>query len=399
MSRWRIVVLLSIAFAINYVDRQFLFSAFPRIAGDLSLSNVQLGLAGSLFTWTYALSMPLSGWLADRNSRVILIILSIVLWSLTCLATALSTNISQLLASRVAMGLAESLYVPSAIRLIAEHHSGNTRSRALSIHGFAQFAGVTLGGFYGGWSADHIGWRWGYASLAIAGVSYSFILYRQFPGGFASRTLPLQSRVTSTGFLRSPLYHAASLAFFVFCAMLWIIYAWTPTFIHERYGLSLGASGFAATFFLQTGAAAGVLAGGWVGDRAGRRSISGRFTVTACGLLLCAPFAYLIFAVDRLYWVEITAAMFGACSGLFVANIFASLYDAVDQDSYSLATGVLNMTGGLGGGAAILLAGTTKDHHGIGGLMLWCSLAAIIIAIYLFVSARIILILRQAFCD
>ena len=387
VNPWRLVVLLSIAFAINYIDRQFLFSAFPRIATDLSLSDVQLGLAGSLFTWTYALSMPLSGWLADRCSRPTLIVLSVALWSVTCLATALSRSAGQLLASRVVMGLTESLYVPSAIRLIVEHHPGSTRSRALSIHGFAQFAGITLGGFYGGWSADHFGWRGGYASLTIVGVLYALMLHRLLPSHRTNPTPQSYARASATRFLRSHLYQVASLAFFVFCAMLGILYAWTPTFIHERYGLGLGASGFAATFFLQAGAAAGVLAGGWIGDRAGTASASGRFMVTACGLLLCAPFAFLVFAAHSLQWLETASVLFGLCSGLFVANIFASLYDVIDRDSFSLATGLLNMTGGLGAGAAILLAGATKQHLGTDDLMLWCSLAAIITAFCLFASA------------
>jgi MFS family permease len=397
VNPWRVVVLLSIAFAINYVDRQFLFSAFPRIAADLSLSNVQLGLAGSIFTWTYALSMPFSGWFADRWSRTTIIVVAIALWSVTCLATALSTSAGQLLASRMAMGLMESLYVPSAIRLIAECHPGQTRSRALSVHGFAQFAGITLGGFYGGWSAEHIGWRWGYATLTIVGVLYALALRPLLPRHQANPTEGHSGLRIPAHFLRSPLYLVLSAAFFVFCAMLWILYAWTATYIHERYRLGLEAGGFAATFFLQAGAAAGVLMGGWLGDRAAASSHSGRFTVAAFGLLACAPFAFLVFTVHQLMWLEVASLIFGLCSGLFVANVFSSLYDVVDRDSFSFATGLLNLTGGLGAGAAILLAGALKDQHGMPGLMLWCSTFAAIAAPSLFLTARITLILRQAF--
>ena len=49
---WSLVVLLSVAFIINYVDRQVVFSIFPVLRRELAFTDTQLGLAGTLFTWT-----------------------------------------------------------------------------------------------------------------------------------------------------------------------------------------------------------------------------------------------------------------------------------------------------------------------------------------------------------
>lgn len=383
VTAWRVVGLLSAAFAINYADRQFLFSAFPRVAGDLRLDDFQLGLAGSLFTWSYAVFMPASGWIADRYSRSTLIVFSITLWSLACLGTALSNSVTQLLTSRVVMGISESLYVPSAIRLIAEHHSGRTRSRALSVHAFAQFAGICFGGFYGGWSADHIGWRRGYELLCILGLLHAFVLQRYVRTARNKKITGFRSEASLFRLLRCPLYYVLSLSFFAFCALLWVIYAWTPTVLHYRFGLSLTTSGIDATVPLQSGAAIGVLVGGCIGDLAAIRRVAGRLEVSTIGLLLCVPFSCLIFAARSAIKFEVSAFMFGLCSSLFVANVFASLYDVVPLDTFSFATGVVNMIGGLGGGAAILCAGAVRNHGGIAGLMLWISGATAAIAISL----------------
>jgi MFS family permease len=78
------------------------------------------------------------------------------------------------------MGFSESLYVPAAIAMITTAHPGSTRSRALSINGFAQFTGITLGGWYGGWAAEHFGWRWGFGSIAIINILYAGFLGMQF---------------------------------------------------------------------------------------------------------------------------------------------------------------------------------------------------------------------------
>src|SRR5690606_9798126 len=73
-------------------------------------------------------------------------------------------------------GLSESLYSPAAMALIARSHTNRTRSRALSVHGLAQFIGITFGGWYGGWAAENIGWRTGLVILALIGLSYAVVL-------------------------------------------------------------------------------------------------------------------------------------------------------------------------------------------------------------------------------
>ena len=75
-------------------------------------------------------------------------------------------------------------------------------------------------------------------------------------------------------------------AYFLICAMLWMLYAWLPDTIHSRFGLSLAGSGLNATLFLQISSAAGVLGGGALGDWAAARSASGRFYLVAAGLLV-----------------------------------------------------------------------------------------------------------------
>src|SRR5689334_711943 len=167
---WATVALLWFAYFLNYLDRQVVFSIFPVLRSDLGFSDTQLGLAGTLFIWVYSLCMPITGRLADIARRDRLIVSSLVLWSLATLGTGLSTSVPVFLFWRAVMGVTESLYVPAALAAIAVLHPGGTRSKALAVHGSAQFAGIIAGGWYGGWAADHIGWRPGFALLAVAGT-------------------------------------------------------------------------------------------------------------------------------------------------------------------------------------------------------------------------------------
>jgi sugar phosphate permease len=65
---WYVVVLLTLAYVVSYMDRQILALVVGPIKRDLGLSDTQIGLLlGPAFAIFYTtLGVPL-GWLADRK--------------------------------------------------------------------------------------------------------------------------------------------------------------------------------------------------------------------------------------------------------------------------------------------------------------------------------------------
>ncbi len=227
---WVTVGFLWFAYLLNYIDRQAVFSIFPALRSDLGFSNTQLGLVGTVFLWSYSLCMPLAGRLGDLVRRDRLVISSLVLWSLATLGTSLSASVAALLFWRAMMGITESLYVPNALATVAVLHAGPSRSKALAVHNSAQFAGIMGGGWYGGWAADHFGWRPGFAVLAIAGGAYALVLWAVFRGmrHFGDRRAHQAGKPADI--FKSPCYWALGLAFFAFCTMLWMLWRLVPEF-------------------------------------------------------------------------------------------------------------------------------------------------------------------------
>jgi len=365
---WYLVGLLWGAFVLNYVDRQVVFSIFPVLRRDLHFSSAELGLTGSVFTWTYSLAMPLAGRIADIVRRERLIVSSLVLWSLAMYGTGIAGSVPVFLLWRGAMGISESLFMPAALGCIAAAHTGVTRSRSLSLFATGQFAGVIAGGSLGGWMADHPGWRTGFSILASAGICYAALLFIASKKGSPGRRRKPIPRSGWHDLFSARCWLVLCISFMFYCAMLWILLAWLANFIHSRYRLSLTASGVSATVFLQTGLAAGVILGGILGDRFASRVPGGRFYVAAIGLLICAPFATALLAVDSLALLRSFSLIFGVLGGLFVANLYASAYDVIDETHYSFAAGLMNFLGGIAGGLAVFLTGALKGHFGIAWL-------------------------------
>ncbi|MFN7993461.1 MAG: MFS transporter [Bryobacteraceae bacterium] len=386
---WPVVALLWIAYLVNYLDRQVVFSIFPVLTRDLGFSSAQLGLIGTVFLWVYSLSMPIAGRISDILPRRRMVIASLILWSFATFGTGMSGSVSGLLFWRAVMGITESLFMPAALGLVAVWHSGSTRSSALALFATGQFAGIAAGGWYGGWMADHIGWRAGFYWLAALGIGYAGLLLVTLRTPPTTAVEAKSRPAAPLDVLRSRSYLALCAAFFCFCAIFWILLAWLANYIYERFHFSLTESGFRATLFLQSGCAAGVILGGILGDRAARRIPGGRFFLGGAGLFSCTPFAYALLAVDSLFLLECCSAIFGFLGGLFIANLFAGAYDVVSERNYGFAAGALNMIGGLAGGAAIYLTGVLKASVGMTGFIRWGAIAsALAAAIMVAVVAR-----------
>jgi MFS family permease len=382
------VGLLWLAFLINYVDRQVVFSIFPALQRDLAFDSRQLGLIGATFLWSYSLCLPISGRLSDILRRDWIIAFSLITWSLATLLTGRSRSVPEFLFSRALMGLTEALYLPAAIGLIGTLHPGATRSQALSLHGTAQVIGIILGSWYGGWMADTTGWRTAFLILTAFGIVYAPILMFGLRGLPLHATARIADPTPAFAFLSSTTYQALAAGFFCFCGLLWMLYAWLPAFLYERFQLSMAESGLAATLYLQTSSAVGAVFWGFVSDRWAAVRPGARVFVLAGLILAAGPFAYLTIAAPSLALLKLCSAAFGFFAGGMIGNIFGGVFDVIPAGNHGIGAGTMNMIGGIAGGLGVLFAGEWKNSFGLDRVMLAAAAAAVMSAIILIVVTQ-----------
>src|ERR1700733_6992258 len=179
--KWVVVGLIWIVTCLNYMDRMTLFAIFPILHKQMGLSNVALAMLGSVFLWAYGLCSPIGGYLGDRFNRKTVILSSLAIFSFVTFITGLTQNQTQLVTLRIFLGVSEALFLPAALAHIASFHSNATRSLANALALTALPAGAGLGGFYGGFMAEHYSWRSGFYFLGVFGILLLLLLLALLP--------------------------------------------------------------------------------------------------------------------------------------------------------------------------------------------------------------------------
>ncbi len=142
---WYVVVVLTFAFTVAFIDRQILSLLVQPIRRDLGISDTQISLlAGFAFAVFYSvLGVPIAR-LADRRSRRAIISVGVFLWSLMTAVCGLAKSFAGLFAARVGVGVGEATLSPAAYSMIADYFPPHKLARAIAVYAMGLYLGAGL---------------------------------------------------------------------------------------------------------------------------------------------------------------------------------------------------------------------------------------------------------------
>ncbi len=383
---WVLIGLLWMVSFLNAADRSILNSVKPLLRDEFGITDVQLGIVDASFFWIYAVSAFLFGRVGDSVRRRNMIVIGLLFWSIATGMMPLATGFAMLLAMRSLVAVGESTYYPTATALISAWHKPTMRSRALSIHQTAVFAGGGIGGWVAGKLADSYGWPAPFLLFAAFGfVAFAILLKYLRDDAPGERRVPVEQRAEPVGLiLRNPAALLLCGVAFLATAASSAVLNWCNTYAHDVLGLNLADSALVGPVMITTAGFISVLVGGYMADKLATRTATGRFAVLALGLGLAALFLLPFPLVKSVPLVGLLlfATSFG--KGLYDGCIYAAMHDVVPPEARATAAGLLTMLGFIGAGITTVALPAVAVHTGLAaGFAMMAALYLVAVAVLL----------------
>jgi MFS family permease len=364
---------LTLISAFNYLDRTILGLALPGIKREMEVSDTVLGLvSGLVFVLFYSLLGVPIAWFADRFSRRNIIAIGFAFWSLMTFLTGFAANIWQLAAARFLMGAGEACGLAPSNSLLSDVFREERRPLALSIFGTAN--SIALLAFFplAGWIAEAYGWRAMFMAAGIPGVFLAllFALSVKEPerggteqGAAARKAQPESFAATARFLAGAPSYLWMLLGATFMGSNIFAAGIWTPTFLTRVHGMNLGEIASTVGPVRGVVGALGILAGGMLTDRLGRRDQRWRVRLPALACVLLGP-AELLFLLGNTTLLWMTGfALTSFLMLLHIGPIFAAMLNVTKVRMRAVASAIMVLGAGLLGQAVgPLLVGFLNDY-------------------------------------
>lgn len=378
--QWVAIALVTFAIALNYIDRSTLAVGNVKIRQEFGITATAIGALQAAWSITYAFAQVPVGFLLDRLGPRYLVGFALILWSIAQGAGGLALTYTQLLWSRVALGLTESPAFPAAVRVTSDWFHVKDRGRPTGVY--------NSGGSIGPAIAPPVltalmllfDWRVMFIAMGIVGVLCALIWFRLYRD---PATAPLEpedkaylahnrageSRVEAAQWGRLFRFRSMwGLMLGAFCGgyAVWLYQTWLPAYLEMQQHISIAKTGLLATIPLVC-SILGAISGGWASDRLARRGadlVGARRLPCILGLVASAVFTSLAAMAGNATEavLAISAAMYFLSFG--IAGKWVMITAVAPQSYCTSVASIQNFGGYLGGTASPLVTGFVVDQTG-----------------------------------
>jgi MFS transporter, ACS family, hexuronate transporter len=373
--RWRIALLVGVAIAISYLDRQTLSVAIATIQKDIPITNTQFSQLTSAFLLAYGVMYAGGGKLIDvfGTRRGFAIIM--VFWSLACASHGFATSFAMLAVSRLLLGIGEGGGFPAATKAVAEWFAAGQRSTAMGMINAGTAVGAVIAPPMIAMIIGLAGWRWVFVVSGALGLLWTIWWLRDYHAPSDDSKLPADERgslprdaATNAGETVSWLQLLAFrqtwglvVAKFLSDAAWYFYLFWLPKYLYDVRGFDTKQVGYFA-WIPYAAAGVGALAGGWFSSHLLAR---GRSLNAARKLALGASAALmpLILLVTNSP-IELTIVLFSIA--FFGQQWWSTLVMILPTDLFprgvvGSVAGLVGFGGAMGGVVFGLIAGRMLD--------------------------------------
>jgi len=373
--RYYVLGLLTIIYALNFLDRTIFNVLIEPIKKEFTLSDTTMGLlAGFGFVLFYSLhGIPIAR-MADRLNRRNIVAVAFAFWSAMTYLCGMASSVTTLALARIGVGIGESAGTPASQSMIADLFDKNERPRALGIYAIGTYLGVFLGYFIGGYVNQHYGWRTAFFSAGLPGIALSAVLWltvSEPKRGAMAETFKAEPIGPTLRFLGAQ--SSFVIVLIGFCLTTYTDYAtavWIPPFLARIHHLTSAEIGAYAGTFKGLAGMAGTLIGGIVVAGISRRDDRWKLWAPAIMSGLAGPVFAVCMLTPSFPLMVATLALTSFLVGFHLGPIFAIAQTVAKPSMRALASAIVLLTAtcfgqGIGPLAVGMINDALKGTYGV----------------------------------
>ncbi len=336
-----VTTMLCVLFAIMYLDRVNISAAAASLKTHFQLTNTQMGLAFSAFSWAYLASVLFGGWGARKYGARVSLFVCVIIVGIGTILTGLVGGLGSLFIARLVVGLGEGPAFPAATQAMRNWYPAHRFGYIQGITHSASRLGAAIAPPVVAWIIVWSDWRTSFVICGVAAIVWAGVWWfyfkedpREHP---AVNTKDLEGLSVSLPDrkARIPLWiltkrmFPVTIVMFTYGWSYWVFVSWLPLYFANQHHTDLKKSALLTSIPFLAGLV-GNTVGGMGSDlilkRTGRHRLA-RCSVVAVSLLGAAVFLAPCLFIDDLN----TVVALLAASMFFLELTIAPMY-AVPMD-------------------------------------------------------------------
>lgn len=252
-NKWIVLLLLLGIAVFNHADRFLLAGLVEPIKREFDVSDTFMGLLmGPAFAVFYSsLAIPIAI-LADKRSRILIVVTGCVIWSFFTVMSGFATGPWTLAAARVGVGIGEAAFQAPAYSLIAAYFPSDQRGKAFACMALATYFGQMLGYGVGPAIAEMHDWRFAFKVFGGVGltiVAVAWLVIRE-PERIADTVVRQPLLALSRRLLKLTSYRSMMFGMGLGVLSGIAFGFWGPTLFSRHYSITMAEAGatFGSTF-------------------------------------------------------------------------------------------------------------------------------------------------------
>jgi predicted MFS family arabinose efflux permease len=214
---------------------------------EFQVTTGEASRAVSFFAVAYGVMQLFYGPLGDRFGKLRVISLAVLACALFSAITSMTTDLNLLIVMRAFMGAAAAGIIPLSMAWIGDRVPYDRRQETLARLMGATVSGMMLGLWFGGFAAEHWGWRSAFVVMSgLFGVAALLLLrqVRGLPAAEASNTSGFVAYFVNTAqMLRIRRVQQVLIVVAIEGAVVFGVMAFIPTHLHQQFDFSVVAAG------------------------------------------------------------------------------------------------------------------------------------------------------------